>query len=918
MISRKTYLACFFIQIITIMLCTDIQAYEQVTHSAFNRYIADPERRINGFSLDEFLTLNLGLKLGVSTSVDGRQVSNWLTLGGEKEDDHPRYVNHYHNPLLPWYAAGWELVGESSIVWMQDPFFQLIFPGNTGAYSWQDIRDFYYQFLISTNDQDRDRNLAEMFRGLGQIMHLVQDASSPAHVRHDTHIPYVDEDGYEVHVNDIQKSADPNIRKAFDDWMAQYEFYNHDKSRLLLNSNSDAPIPIAQIVDADLYDGTNPGCTTSMDIGLAEYTNANFFSDDTVFQDYPYPQKSSCIIIDKSIPDPRNLISTTNRQYYYNTIGDGGIVAPVSLYQEITTAGSTPENLPSLDYQVYEAYAEQLVPRAINYSATLLAYFFRGKIDISTQPTASLDHIAIYAKNISAFDENDMMANGDVHLVVKYHDNNGNGYVVIPYGSSGNTQIPRHDTLYDFIPDQNQQIPRDADDINLYMVFRGNLANQSNIGEEDAVCVGFKHLVPVKGSVVSDGNGLASVRVDLVWNNGSTTERVTAYTDENGHYQFYNLSSGTYTLEFSREGYTFNPSQVQVPVWDDMLQVVVDAVTATENLPPVANAGPDQTVAPGVSVTLNGSGSTDPDMNIVSYHWQQTGGPTVTLTNPDAAIAQFTAAVAPGSTLTFELTVTDAGGLQATDTCVITVTNLSDPISSLLSSMVSIPGGTFMMGSTDNEYGYAQHTTPVHAVTLQGFEIGAYEVTQAQYAAIMGTNPSWFQGPGHETYPVEQVSWYDARAFCTALSALTGRTFTLPSEAQWEYACRAGTTTLYSFGDDDGQLGNYAWYWANSDGTGGPYGTHPVGTKLPNAWDLYDMHGNVWEWCLDSWHDNYTGAPNDGSAWEPETGSSRMIRGGYWNSYNPRYCRSASRYYDSPGCRYYGIGFRVLAVPAGG
>jgi formylglycine-generating enzyme required for sulfatase activity len=216
------------------------------------------------------------------------------------------------------------------------------------------------------------------------------------------------------------------------------------------------------------------------------------------------------------------------------------------------------------------------------------------------------------------------------------------------------------------------------------------------------------------------------------------------------------------------------------------------------------------------------------------------------------------------------------------------------------------------MGSTDNTFGWAMYDTPVHEVTLAGFEIGAYEVTQAQYAAVMGTNPSYYQGPGTENNPVEMVNWYEAREFCTQLSAQTGRTFTLPSEAQWEYACRAGSTTLYSFGDDDGQLGNYAWYGANSNGI-----THPVGTKLPNVWGLYDMHGNVLEWCLDSWHSDYTGAPTDGSAWEPETGPTRMVRGGCF-AMEAWLCRSAIRlnaYTESPS---FTRGFRVVAVPAGG
>lgn len=233
------------------------------------------------------------------------------------------------------------------------------------------------------------------------------------------------------------------------------------------------------------------------------------------------------------------------------------------------------------------------------------------------------------------------------------------------------------------------------------------------------------------------------------------------------------------------------------------------------------------------------------------------------------------------------------------------------PICNLLSSLVDIPGGTFQMGSTDDENGWAQYTTPVHEVTLQGFEMGAYEVTQSQYEAIMGTNPSEHQGLGTENNPVEMVSWHKAREFCTKLSAQTGRTFTLPSEAQWEYACRAGSTTLYSFGDADALLSNYTWYGEDySEGS-----THPVGTKLPNAWGLYDMHGNVGEFCLDSMHWTYEGAPTDGSAWEPETGELRIHRGGGWFDY-PWGCRSAHRL--NPGgpdnfCDF--IGFRVVAIP---
>jgi formylglycine-generating enzyme required for sulfatase activity len=215
------------------------------------------------------------------------------------------------------------------------------------------------------------------------------------------------------------------------------------------------------------------------------------------------------------------------------------------------------------------------------------------------------------------------------------------------------------------------------------------------------------------------------------------------------------------------------------------------------------------------------------------------------------------------------------------------------------------------MGSTDDEYGQAQSTTPVHTVTLQGFQIGAFEVTQAQFEAVMGNNPSYTEGTYTQNNPVGNVTWLEAREFCTQLSAQTGRTFTLPSEAQWEYACRAGSTTLYSFGDLDSELGDYAWFDGNSEGQ-----SQQVGSKLPNAWGLYDMHGSVFEHCLDSWHNDYTGAPTDGSAWEPDTTYWRVIRGGSWTD-SPWYNRSANRM-ASPELdfRAAGLGLRVVAAPA--
>ncbi|MCI0565149.1 MAG: formylglycine-generating enzyme family protein, partial [Nitrososphaera sp.] len=167
--------------------------------------------------------------------------------------------------------------------------------------------------------------------------------------------------------------------------------------------------------------------------------------------------------------------------------------------------------------------------------------------------------------------------------------------------------------------------------------------------------------------------------------------------------------------------------------------------------------------------------------------------------------------------------------------------------------------------------------------------------------AVMGKNPSHFKGD--PALPVENVTWNDAKEFCEKLTKMTGLDYRLPTEAEWEYACRAGTT-----GDYGGDLDVMAWYSKNSG-----VKTHPVGQKNPNAWGLHDMHGNVWEWCEDDWNDSYASAPTDGRAWVdmPSRGSFRVLRGGSWCSHDV-YCRSAFRILDAPGHRLAGVGFRLV------
>lgn len=262
-------------------------------------------------------------------------------------------------------------------------------------------------------------------------------------------------------------------------------------------------------------------------------------------------------------------------------------------------------------------------------------------------------------------------------------------------------------------------------------------------------------------------------------------------------------------------------------------------------------------------------------------------------------------------------------------------------------AMVEIPSGQFWMGSPEGK-GYDDEK-PHHLVTLKGFHLSKYPITQAQWRTIalspkihrdLSPNPSRFQG---DSLPVEQVSWYEAEEFCARLSRLTGKTYRLPSEAEWEYACRDGAMDYreYYFGDKIDQLDNYAWYgnnsgiepidaiaiWEEVDKNASLYTqrlnhnqntTHPVGEKLPNAFGLYDMHGNVWEWCADDWYENYENTPADGTAWIDNNHSQaqnlfKLLRGGSWDT-DARHCRSAYRDYYVARYQYYYLGFRVVCV----
>jgi formylglycine-generating enzyme required for sulfatase activity len=245
-----------------------------------------------------------------------------------------------------------------------------------------------------------------------------------------------------------------------------------------------------------------------------------------------------------------------------------------------------------------------------------------------------------------------------------------------------------------------------------------------------------------------------------------------------------------------------------------------------------------------------------------------------------------------------------------------------------------VPAGEFLMGSPDNDNGTSEFERPQHRVRItRPFYLGVYEITQAQYKAVMGVNPSWFSsdalrkltasGQPMDRHPVERVSWIDAVKFCNKLSAMdgvrpfyeidgekvrvldwNGAGYRLPTEAEWEYACRAGTTARFSFGDDEARFGEFAWLQGNTGMT------QAVGEKRANGFGLFDMHGNVWEWCWDFYDTRYYGNSPAGDPRGPDGPGQRTRRGGGYNS-QPRDARSALRHSDNADLQYSGGGFRL-------
>jgi hypothetical protein len=397
-----------------------------------------------------------------------------LLNGADSEDNFPRFLNHFHNPLVSnWSEAGLGgSVGQSAILWAQNP------SQSVPSWSWRDVRQTYFDALTKSASSDRDKGLATTFEGLGRQMHLVQDAASPGHARNDPHILF----NYESAIDGLR------LREAstFASWRdsAPDTPGAPDPGWQSLDGNPLAPIAIARLVDADRYTGANPGVTAGALIGLSEYTNANFFSEDRIFTEndanpqsrFPFPKRSSVVEQDVNV----QVGGATVKRRYLVKAADGATgyrLATVGFLREYhrrfgLDLGRFRET-PSLDEAVYRDYAERLVPRAVTYSTALLDYFFRGRLFVSG------DDVSMAIRNSS-----DEAMSGTFTL---YYDDAGDTRRPVP-GASWTGALAPGGRLTDLrVIAPTSPAPKEAG--KYMLVFRGALGTESDavIGKQVAI-----------------------------------------------------------------------------------------------------------------------------------------------------------------------------------------------------------------------------------------------------------------------------------------------------------------------------------------------------------------------------------------------------------------------------------------------
>jgi len=468
-------------------------ALETDTHEVINEYIV--RNILNGFSLNSYLKEELNIEEGIEQLLEKKEIVEWLKEGGKYEDVPPdsapfiRSVNHFHNPISNKGFSGFFgtglFSGESALQWSQKPP-ETQCPG--GYYSWHDVRGYFLKALTSPAKTERDENFSRTFRGLGQLMHLVQDMSVPAHTRDDGHLFYNYEKWALINIIDVRKYSQT--------------YFNSSSIGL---PNPLAPVPFANLFDTNQYDGANPDITLRDDIGLSEYTNANFFSNDTIFKKFPYPDWSSVSeeIEVSELPDPRDPTGKAKRKYLIkDKHGAFGYRLSRAPYLVKYFDGNISEFIelklpPVLDDLVYNDYSKCLIPRAVGYSAGLLGYFFRGKLEVKTVEGGF--EITNTSKEI--------MKNGHFELYYDREEGNENKEaslresITITSGAEVTENNP-------IDPDGTHTIKfTEPDDVESYViVYRGGLGNEINsvVGKVKPVNAFYLTLARSDGLVLKD------------------------------------------------------------------------------------------------------------------------------------------------------------------------------------------------------------------------------------------------------------------------------------------------------------------------------------------------------------------------------------------------------------------------------
>lgn len=349
----------------------DALSYAPATHTEIGRAAVDRS------DLDAILRAQYRLDRGAKFVVNGETVQTWIEIGATREDfPETRSLNHFHSPLKPWASAG-GLLGQSSIHWQQNPD-----QGLGGTWSWPVARQRLFEFLTLPTPAAREQALADTARALGQIMHMVQDAASPAHTREDPHLIY---DGYEARIEELRASRDATLRSRFQAFLDAAPSAP-STSIFTVTGDPRAPVPVARLVDSDRYAGTVPSYSVGAEAGMAEYTSGGYVSDDTIFLGFALPRRES---LGPAVFDPPADTPGARRYFPKTTDGDavGHFVAEGALYERLLFRGQLGGGF-VLDDKVYEDYAARLIPRAVGYSAGLLNYFFRSdfdfKVDVSS------------------------------------------------------------------------------------------------------------------------------------------------------------------------------------------------------------------------------------------------------------------------------------------------------------------------------------------------------------------------------------------------------------------------------------------------------------------------------------------------------------------------------------------------------